>query len=517
MEIPALAAIMIVPALLADPAQSGADMLRQFGPSATLRLMASVPAPTGQLGTDDHGVRTAGASGRAEHRRLPAAPVAASGRRYVNTGGTGRNRDALAAPRGSVSGAAGDLQYVQAAGGDIAVYSKDTARLLLGPTRVNAIFYDAPPDPAMNACRTHAAHDATILYDQLANRWVVSYRAASGDRIAAANYQCIAVSSTADAQGSYYRYAITFTSNAGAPLHADDAKLALWPDAYYFSFSLFDSASGQYGGPRVCALARRALAAGADAQLRCRDLGSSAGPVAPAHMEGYAAPDGNAPAFFIALDHAASALLAWRFSWSTGVLSKPRSIAVEPFLATQAAILQPHPGFALQAMADRIAPRVVYRNHDGRETIVANHTVQIAEGQTSVRWYEIGNPLADPTLIDQGTLGSDSDSRFMGSIGVDKVGNIAVGYSVAAADTPPGIRYTGRETGDAPGLMQAEEIIVNGTGVQSGQPSTARSTGALALDPIDGCTFWYTQRYVPMTGSRTWRTRIANFRFRSCH
>ena len=64
--------------------------------------------------------------------------------------------------------------------------------------------------------------------------------------------------------------------------------------------------------------------------------------------------------------------------------------------------------------------------------------------------------------------------------------------------------------------MQIEEVIFNGSGVQADAAAPARASGALALDPIDGCTFWYTQRYQPGTGAANWRTRIARFKFEGC-
>ena len=38
----------------------------------------------------------------------------------------------------------------------------------------------------------------------------------------------------------------------------------------------------------------------------------------------------------------------------------------------------------------------------------------------------------------------------------------------------------------------------------------------MGVDPIDDCTFWYTQEYVAQTGSNTWKTRIGAFRFPGC-
>ena len=516
MEIRALPIVIIICSLLSDRACASGASLPQYGISGALRVMATFPSPGDQVTTPDIGIRPYHAAGNSDVSDKEAGAGGSPRRPYVDTGGASRNIEGLSAAQGNVSGAVGDMQYVQAAGGQMAVYSKDTARLLVGPSQINALFYDAPVSPAMNACRVQSAHNALIEYDHMAKRWLVMYRAISRQAGISAYYQCMAVSIGADAAGSYYRYAIALNTPTGAAHYADDAKLAVWSDAYYVSFSLFDSISGQYAGPRLCGIERRALLAGADAAICCHDLGAAVAPVAPAGMAGYGAPGGDGHGVFVSLASESSALLLWRFSWRAGLLGAPVVVPVAPFSPALGVIEQPDRGAPLAAMGDRIAPRAVYRNDDGHAMLVANHTVQAPNGQAGLRWYEIGDPLGEPYLVQQGALEDARESRFMGSIGVDKAGNIALGYSAAAVDTPPGVRYTGREAGDSVGAMQAEEVLVNGTGVNIGDATIARATGAMALDPIDGCTFWYTQRYIPLTGVDIWRTRIASFRFRSC-
>ena len=37
----------------------------------------------------------------------------------------------------------------------------------------------------------------------------------------------------------------------------------------------------------------------------------------------------------------------------------------------------------------------------------------------------------------------------------------------------------------------------------------------MTVDPVDDCTFWYTQEYYATDSSFNWRTRIGNFKFES--
>jgi hypothetical protein len=55
--------------------------------------------------------------------------------------------------------------------------------------------------------------------------------------------------------------------------------------------------------------------------------------------------------------------------------------------------------------------------------------------------------------------------------------------------------------------------IVFGKGSQSS--SRWGDFSSMSIDPVDGCSFWYTQEYIGAEAS--WMTRIAAFKFPSCH
>jgi hypothetical protein len=64
--------------------------------------------------------------------------------------------------------------------------------------------------------------------------------------------------------------------------------------------------------------------------------------------------------------------------------------------------------------------------------------------------------------------------------------------------------------------MESEQLIVNGTGSQTGGLSRWGDYSSMTIDPVDDCTFWYTQEYIKANGNFNWNTRIANFKFDSC-
>jgi hypothetical protein len=64
--------------------------------------------------------------------------------------------------------------------------------------------------------------------------------------------------------------------------------------------------------------------------------------------------------------------------------------------------------------------------------------------------------------------------------------------------------------------MEGEQLIVNGSGSQTGGVSRWGDYSAMTVDPVDDCTFWYTQEYIQSNGSFNWNTRISNLIFPNC-
>src|SRR5664279_805419 len=104
----------------------------------------------------------------------------------------------------------------------------------------------------------------------------------------------------------------------------------------------------------------------------------------------------------------------------------------------------------------------------------------------------------------------------MGSIAMDKAGDIALGYSASSASVYPSIRYTGRVPTDSLGKMEAESIVQAGSGSQLQNLSRWGDYSAMSVDPVDDCTFWYTSEYLKTSGTWNWSTRIASFKFPNC-
>jgi hypothetical protein len=160
--------------------------------------------------------------------------------------------------------------------------------------------------------------------------------------------------------------------------------------------------------------------------------------------------------------------------------------------------------------------RLAYRNFGSHESLVVNHSVT-AGSSGGVRWYEIQNPGGTPVVAQQSTFAPDSSYRWMGSIAMDQTGDMALGYSVSDASSVfPSIRFTGRVPTDPASTMEAEVNIVSGSGSESSGLTRWGDYSAMQVDPVDDCTFWYTQEYLKTTGTFNWSTRIASFKFPGC-
>jgi hypothetical protein len=229
------------------------------------------------------------------------------------------------------------------------------------------------------------------------------------------------------------------------------------------------------------------------------------------------------------MNFGAKSLNLWKFhanftTPANSTLTGPTNIPVAAFNAAcsggGACIPQPGTSNKLDSLADRLMYRLAYRNRAGIESLVVNHSVTVGNkrnGITSVRWYEIRTPNATPTVFQQGTLGTaDGIHRWMGSIAMDKQGNMAVGYSASSGTVNPSIRYTGRLVTDALGTMQGENILQPGGGSQTGNLHRWGDYSAMTVDPVDDCTFWFTSEYLKASGSFNWSTRIGSFKFPGC-
>jgi hypothetical protein len=171
-------------------------------------------------------------------------------------------------------GTVGATQYVQWVNTSFAVFNKSTGALIAGPTAGNTLWSGFG-----GGCQSNNDGDPIVLYDKLAQRWIFSQFSVSTTPY----LQCIAVSTTSDATGTYNRYSFQYSNFDDYP------KMGVWPDAFYETFNMFAGGT-TFVGADACAYNRAAMLAGAAATQVCFQQGTSVGGLLPADFDGTTPP-----------------------------------------------------------------------------------------------------------------------------------------------------------------------------------------------------------------------------------
>ena len=453
-------------------------------------------------------------------------------------------------------GDVGPNHYVQAVNLLFRVFNK-TGTALTAPLPISTLFASIG-----GICATTDDGDPIVLYDPLADRWLITQFAD-----ATPAHQCVALSRTGDPTGSYFLYDFPMPNNK----FNDYPKFGVWPDAYYMSDNQF---APDFQGAGVFAFNRTKMLAGDPSAgyiyFDLQALDPTIGSLLPADVDGLTLPAAGAPnvfAYFTATEFADAQdglrLFNFHADFATPGNStfteRPESpVLVASFDPTmnessdggspdcssglrwnfEDDIPQPDAsGLAdcrrLDSLSDRLMFRLQYRNFGTHESLVTTHSVDVnfsalsssSGHKAGVRYYELRRALPGGSFAvnEQASFAPDTQHRWMGSAAMDASGDIAVGYSVSGSSTFPSIRYAGRLAGDPPnGLAQGETTLQAGSNLSETTLSRWGDYSMMAVDPVDECTFWYTTEYTaPLAGctgtsTRCWRTRVGSFRFPSC-
>jgi len=452
------------------------------------------------------------------------------------------------------NGRVGRNHYVQWVNTKLAVWDK-SGHLLFGPVKGNTLFQSLG-----GTCATHNDGDPIAEYDILADRWMLTqFAVGAGD--GSFSHQCVAVSVTGDPLGSYYLYDFRTSSAADPALFVDYPHAGVWPDGYYITTHQFGSDGSFFQGLYV--YDRASMLAGLPATYQFYNFGFSApassfvyGGALPADLDSLTPPPTGAPAIVVQhgspdsdgstgyVVHVFKIKTTWGANPSL-VVTGPTDVPVAPFnselctaflpitiaLGSRPCVPQPIPmapagatpytpvDIWLDGVADRLMYRVAYRNFGDHDSIVLNHTVNATGHQAGVRWYELRNPTTSPTLYQQGTyIGATPDLlyRWMGSVAQDNSGNMLAGYTKSGPANFTEIDVAGRQASDPPGSLGPEIVMKASGGSQILTGNRWGDYSGMTVDPLDGCTFWYTAEYIPSDGQFNWRTRIGTFRYSSC-
>jgi hypothetical protein len=366
------------------------------------------------------------------------------------------------------NGEVGATQYVQSVNEGFQVFDKITGASLLGPSGISTVWSGFG-----GVCEFNGSGDPVVLYDQLADRWIISQFAG----VSIPTDECVAVSATSDATGSYHRYDFHLGSN-----FFDYPKLGVWPDGYYMSMNVFNSSATSYLGPQAFVFDRAKMLNGQPATFITPGItgGPLEEPFMPADLDGSTLPPAGAPAAFIQwpgggqyrIFHFHADFATPANSTFTLFASPPAAGFTQLCPFTRSCVPQANTTSRLDGLADRLMFRLAYRNFGTHESIVGNYTVSSAS-VAGIRWFELRNVSAGPvTVAQESTYQPDATWRWMGSAAMDRDGNIAIGYSASSATIFPQLRYAGRLATDPLNVLaQGEQVLFAGTGSQTGTGS----------------------------------------------
>ena len=409
------------------------------------------------------------------------------------------------------------------------VYDK-AGTLLAGPITFKSLAAAGSP------CATSTS-DPIIMYDRQASRWFLLEMGGSSS----SPYLCTYVSKTSDpVSGGWWAYGFA------TPSVPDYPHCGIWNNAYVCgdneggaqqSLYAFDRANMLTGATARPAqrFASIPKLAGYGFQIitPATFYGTTAAPAGSQQIlarhnddEAHAGASANGTQDFLDLY---SINVDWTTPANSGITTLPR-IAITEFnswftnYSTFATVPQPGSTSKLDPIREVLLNQLIYRNMGTHEAIIGTFATNQNAARSGtvvdsgVRWFELRKVGAGSwTLFQEGTFspGDTSTHHLMGTVAMDKFGNIGMGYNVTKTTTPTKfatLGYTGRTAADPAGVMSLgeNEVAIGAAAETSGRWGDYYQ---MTVDPVDDCTFWFVGMYRP-TGS--WQTRIQDFKFPAC-
>lgn len=429
----------------------------------------------------------------------------------------------------------GDTQIIQWVNVSFAIFDLNGNVIPLNGqnyTSGNVLFAGLPH------CGSSNSGDIIAQWDKIAHRWVMMQ-----PRFSAPYYDCFAISQTSDATGAWYTYEFaTYNNTTDFP---DYPKLGIWPNGYYLHHNDFFQLES-YSGSMPCAYDRVKMLAGDPTALGVCFLDNSNGTLfddsmVPADVDdANAPPNGIDPIYVGSIDNGTNGIDSNVYYYpfhfvpsnpSTSTFSCVNGackIPVTQYQIQPNAVAEPGSGNVIDTLGDRLMYRFAYRilpSPTPQKTVKDNrmqdwlisHAVVGSNGATAVRWYEFRSPISTttPTAYQQGTYNPDTTNRFMSSLARDKMGNIAMSYTVSSASVYPNVAFTGRAPSDPLGTMGTETVLNYGTGSQTDTSNRWGDYYNMGLS-TDGCTFVTNGEYYTSSTSFHWSTRVAKLIFQNC-
>ncbi|MER0442251.1 3-coathanger stack domain-containing protein [Emticicia sp. W12TSBA100-4] len=375
--------------------------------------------------------------------------------------------------------------------------------------------------------------DPITLYDHMADRWILLQFSSLFTSGRESLIFC--VSQTNDPTGAYNIYEFLTTG-----VFPDYPHVGIWNNSYIVTTHNFNQSGTAYLGQGYWAFDRSKMLNGESTANGVGFNDATTGGYLPASFEGFKTPEISSQPTFVTFnadefggsDELQLRTLTPNFSNpALSTLSSVTSIPVAAFNGNSPSsnpIEQQGTAVRLDAIADRMMSRIIYRRFDDYESLVMNHVVNVsgesptsaATYQAATRWYELtrASPSSPWVVNQQSTYsptaisGTAGINRWMGCAGIDQRGNIALAYSRSSSTNYPDIYYAERKKTDPVGTLGAEQLFHASGGSQTNSNGRWGDYSAMTTDPADEETLWFTAEYYATTANVDFKTRIGSFK-----
>jgi hypothetical protein len=348
--------------------------------------------------------------------------------------------------------------------------------------------------------------DPKVFYDKGSGRFfVIVLEQNDNPRISAL---LIAVSATSNPTGAWHRYRVNVRDTVGGvDSWFDYPGWGYNKDAIVTTGNMF-SFSSSFTGIQFVSIRKAELLTGDAAVVNKWLYTNQGGSVQVAETHDLAQPvvyAVNAPT--------TSTMRLWAVTDPAGTPAITNTSVTVPQWTIANAAAPSTNGRFLDVVGNRIM-NAAFRNG----TLVTNHTVTgSGDSRNRVRWYAFNTgswpTSGSPTLQQSGDiLGGDGEHFFMGSVTMNKHGDIASIFTRSSTSIVADIMMSGRVSGDPAGYMGAPSLMESSAGASYTNTSGTKRWGdysMITVDPTDDTTFWG----VHMSGNATGGWRTSFFRF----
>jgi hypothetical protein len=417
-------------------------------------------------------------------------------------------------------GAAGPSQYMCFVNGRVRTFNKTTG-IADGVINVTAdVFFASVMTPPL-AGEIVFTSDPNVRFDRANGKWVMTIidailNATSG-AISRPNRILIAVSSGSVISGATVWTFFQF--QASASLFCDYPSLGIDNNALYIGGNMFTLAGAfaQCDGYVI----RKSSIMGAGPLVLTTFAGivptsSGAGPWSPRGVDNFTT---STEGYFIGPDNATfNTLMLRRISDPGGTPTISANISIPATLTTKFPLTVPHLGNTggtngnVDALDDRLYSAVM---RNGR--LWTAHSIGVANTgiagnsntRNAVRWYEVQNLNATPSVVQAGTIFDPSAAAeyyWNPSLNISGQGYIAIGFSHAGASSRLDAGTSGRLPGDAAGTMRTVSMMTtssfayNPTG-DTRSPKRWGDYSFTCVDPDDDMTMWTIEQFCDASNS----------------